>query len=174
MTFLLNFTKIYLASMRAISLITFVLCVFEQELHGLKNFPVFGCDRAPLTSKFSISANPVTQDGSNYRGDITESEAFLWFDESLIHVRGGSGGVGSAAFKFGRNRQHMAPSGGNGGDGGAVLFFGDESFNTLFGFRGRSTFRAENGGDGGPNFANGMKVYLAMHLYTPPHSQIRM
>jgi hypothetical protein len=38
-----------------------------------------------------IMANPVNADGNQIRGDITEDEAFLWFDEALIYVRGGSG-----------------------------------------------------------------------------------
>lgn len=38
-----------------------------------------------------LHANPINADGNNYRGDITEDEAFLWFDEALIYVRGGSG-----------------------------------------------------------------------------------
>ena len=36
-----------------------------------------------------LGANPVTSDGSNYRTDVTEDEAFLWFDEALVHVRAG-------------------------------------------------------------------------------------
>ena len=100
-------------------------------------------------------ANPVTAEGSNLRGDITESEAFLWFDEAFVHVRAGSGGAGSSAVKFGKARQHVAPSGGSGGNGGSVIFTVDPSFNTLLGFRGRSSFRAENGADGGLEFANG-------------------
>jgi GTPase involved in cell partitioning and DNA repair len=35
------------------------------------------------------------------------------------------------------HRQHAAPSGGSGGDGGNVIFYVDDNFNTLFGFRGR-------------------------------------
>lgn len=101
-------------------------------------------------------ANPVTSEGSNYRGDITEQEAFLWFDEAFVHVRAGSGGAGSNAVKFGKARQHMAPSGGSGGNGGSVIFTVDPSFNTLLGFRGQSSFRSENGADGDLEYANGV------------------
>ena len=104
----------------------------------------------------ALWANPVTAEGSNYRGDITEQEAFLWFDEAFVHVRAGSGGAGSSAVKFGKGRQHVAPSGGSGGDGGSVIFTVDSSFNTLLGFRGRSSFRAENGQDGGFEYSNGL------------------
>jgi GTP-binding protein len=47
--------------------------------------------------------------------------------------------------------------GGNGGDGGNVVFYVDPSFNTLLGFRGRSSFKAENGVDGGLEYATGPK-----------------
>jgi len=109
-----------------------------------------------LSRTRTLWANPVTAEGSNYRGDITEQEAFLWFDEAFVHVRAGSGGAGSSAVKFGKGRQHVAPSGGSGGNGGSVIFTVDSSFNTLLGFRGRSSFRAENGQDGGIEYSNGL------------------
>ena len=31
-----------------------------------------------------VNANPITSDGSKYRSDITEEEAFLWFDEAMV------------------------------------------------------------------------------------------
>jgi GTP-binding protein len=104
----------------------------------------------------SLYANPVTAESNNLRGDITEKEAFLWFDEALVYVRAGSGGSGSNAVKFGKARQHVAPSGGNGGNGGDVIFEVDNSFNTLLGFRGKSFYRAENGDDGDLEYANGL------------------
>ena len=54
-----------------------------------------------------LRANPVTADGSNFRSEVTEENAYLWFDQAVIHVRGGSGGAGSNAFKFGKGRQHL-------------------------------------------------------------------
>jgi len=109
------------------------------------------------TRSSTLCANPVTSDGTKYRGDITEAEAFQYFDEALLFVRGGSGGAGSNAFKFGKARQHVAPSGGSGGDGGSVIFTVDRSCNTLFGFRGRPNFKAENGKDGDKDYATGTK-----------------
>jgi hypothetical protein len=32
----------------------------------------------------AIFANPINSEGSKYRGDITEEEAFLWFDEAMV------------------------------------------------------------------------------------------
>eukprot|EP01035_Chromulina_nebulosa_P018568 gene18568-24291_t len=101
-----------------------------------------------------LIANPVTADGSSYQ-QISEQEAFLWFDEAYIYARGGSGGSGSNAVKFGKSRQHVAPSGGNGGKGGDIILTIDRSSNTLLGFRGKSTYKAENGFDGQLEYANG-------------------
>lgn len=112
-----------------------------------------------------LFANPVNQEGSNYRGDITEQEAFQWFDEALIHVRAGSGGHGSSAVKFGKARQHRGVTGGSGGNGGSVIFTVDPSTNTLLGFRGKTGFRADNGDDGDLEYANGLNgkhFYLAV------------
>lgn len=35
----------------------------------------------------AIFANPINSEGSKYRGDITEEEAFLWFDEAMVSRR---------------------------------------------------------------------------------------
>ena len=35
----------------------------------------------------ALRANPINSDGSKYRGDITEEEAFLWFDEAMVSYR---------------------------------------------------------------------------------------
>jgi hypothetical protein len=67
-------------------------------------------------------ANPITSDGSNYGTSVTEDEAFQWFDEALLFVKGGSGGTGATTFKLGKDRQQGPPSGGSGGDGGSVIF----------------------------------------------------
>lgn len=113
----------------------------------------------------SLKANPINNEGSNYRSDITEQEAFQWFDEAFIHVRAGSGGHGSNAKKFGNRRQHIGVTGGSGGTGGSVIFTVDSSTNTLLGFRGKTGFRAENGQDGDLEYANGLNgrhFYLAV------------
>ena len=136
----------------------FIFVLMETGDALLKRSLLFTSRQQQYYDKRAIMfANPVTQSGSNYRGDITEDEAFLWFDEAMIHVKAGSGGAGASTFKFGKARQHVAPSGGSGGDGGNVIFYGDESFNTLFGFRGRSSFKADHGEDGALDYANGLK-----------------
>ncbi len=117
------------------------------------------------TCGVALRANPINNEGSNYRSDITEQEAFQWFDEAFIHVRAGSGGHGSNAKKFGNRRQHIGVTGGSGGTGGSVIFTVDSSTNTLLGFRGKTGFRAENGQAGDLEYANGLNgqhFYLAV------------
>jgi GTP-binding protein len=78
------------------------------------------------------------------------------FDEAVVYVRGGSGGHGSNAAKFGKARQHMAPYGGSGGNGGSVYLVADSSLNTLRGFSKFRSFRAENGLNGDKEYKNGV------------------
>jgi len=109
-------------------------------------------------STSELHANPVTKEGSSYdRSSISEEESFQWFDEALLFVRGGSGGAGASTFKLGKDRQHGPPSGGSGGDGGNVIFEADRSLNTLLGFRGRESIRAEPGEAGSADYCNGKK-----------------
>jgi GTP-binding protein len=66
--------------------------------------------------------------------------------------------------KFGKNRQHIAPSGGDGGDGGNIILQVDSSINTLMNFRARNHFKAENGYDGNCDYQTGKK---GSDLYIP-------
>ena len=125
---------------------------FSEGLNGKKVF----------NSLLSLRANPINNEGSNYRSDITEQEAFQWFDEALVHVRAGSGGAGSNAKKFGNRRQHIGVTGGSGGTGGSVILTVDPSINTLLGFRGKTGFRADSGEDGDLEYANGLN---GKHFY---------
>lgn len=122
-------------------------------------FPTFSIQKTincvTKRTNLVLYANPVTSDGSNYGKYTSEEDAFLWFDEAMFYVRGGSGGAGSNAVRFGTNHQHRYPIGGNGGNGGNVVFVADSNINTLLGFRGQSHFRAENGLEGGMQYMTG-------------------
>ena len=41
---------------------------------------------APYRQSVALNANPINSEGSKYRGDITEEEAFLWFDEAMVRI----------------------------------------------------------------------------------------
>lgn len=83
-----------------------------QKIFSHKSLSITRIQANPVTSgiillKYNIylyNSMMTIIDGTSYQ-DITEDEAFLWFDEALIYVRGGSGGSGSSAVKFGKARQ---------------------------------------------------------------------
>jgi hypothetical protein len=41
---------------------------------------------ASFRQSVALYANPINSEGSKYRGDITEEEAFLWFDEAMVSL----------------------------------------------------------------------------------------
>jgi GTP-binding protein len=71
-----------------------------------------------------------------------------YFDRAKIYVKAGDGGMGSTAFRREAQVSMGGPSGGNGGDGGAVWIVGDAARNSLLSFRKTVHFRASNGQNG--------------------------
>ncbi|MBU1228607.1 MAG: GTPase ObgE [Proteobacteria bacterium] len=69
-------------------------------------------------------------------------------DEATIIVRSGKGGSGSASLKRAKNLPKGGPDGGDGGKGGDVIFRASTRLLTLYDFRVRSMFEAENGVNG--------------------------
>lgn len=69
-------------------------------------------------------------------------------DEASIIVRSGKGGNGSASLKRAKNLPKGGPDGGDGGKGGDVIFRASTRLLTLYDFRVRSMFEAENGVNG--------------------------
>lgn len=72
----------------------------------------------------------------------------MFIDRALIQVKAGDGGNGSASFRRGPGIPKGGPDGGNGGDGGHVIFQVEEGLNTLVDFRGTHHWAAENGENG--------------------------
>ncbi len=69
-------------------------------------------------------------------------------DEASIVVRAGDGGDGCVSFRREKYIPRGGPDGGNGGDGGNVVFEVDRDLDTLKGFHSRRNFKAENGENG--------------------------
>lgn len=72
----------------------------------------------------------------------------MFLDRVKIQIKAGNGGNGVVSFL--RNAQTMkgGPDGGDGGKGGDVIFLATDDLNTLYNFRFKKKFVAENGENG--------------------------
>ena len=68
-----------------------------------------------------------------------------FIDEVEITVISGNGGNGCVGWRREKYVPRGGPDGGNGGQGGSVIFVADENFNTLMHFRGQKVFTGEDG-----------------------------
>ena len=78
-----------------------------------------------------------------------------FLDEARIFVRSGDGGKGAMHFRREKYVPLGGPDGGDGGQGGSVIFRADRGLNTLFSFRRNRRFVAPNGEAGGPSRMHG-------------------
>ena len=69
-------------------------------------------------------------------------------DELKIHIKAGNGGKGIVAWLHERGKEFGGPSGGDGGNGGAVRIRAVRDIGILAKYRHEKEFRAENGGAG--------------------------
>ncbi|WP_224365822.1 GTPase ObgE [Hyalangium versicolor] len=76
-------------------------------------------------------------------------------DEVRIFVKAGDGGHGAVAFRREKFIERGGPSGGDGGNGGSVIFVGDPQLTTLLDFRYQQHHRAKNGENGMGSDCNG-------------------
>lgn len=81
----------------------------------------------------------------------------MFIDEATIRVRGGCGGSGMIHFVSDRNNPRGGPDGGTGGPGGAVILRASPSVSTLYPFRNRPLFAAEDGVNGERNTRRGAR-----------------
>lgn len=78
-----------------------------------------------------------------------------FIDEVKITISSGKGGNGCTSFRREKHVPRGGPDGGDGGNGGDVYFQADEGLNTLFHFRGKKLFAAQDGEDGHGSLCNG-------------------
>ncbi len=76
-------------------------------------------------------------------------------DETKVTVRSGRGGNGSVAFRRERNLPLGGPTGGDGGDGGSVVFVADENADTLLPLARTQLYIAGSGEPGKGNNRHG-------------------
>ena len=81
----------------------------------------------------------------------------MFIDEATVRVRGGCGGSGVIHFISNRNAPRGGPDGGTGGPGGAVILRASPSVSTLYPFRNRPLFAAEDGVNGARNTRHGAR-----------------
>ena len=79
----------------------------------------------------------------------------MFIDEVEVEVIAGNGGNGCLAFRREKYVEMGGPFGGNGGDGGDVIFEVDEGLNTLIDLRYHKRYRAKNGEHGEGKAKNG-------------------
>lgn len=78
-------------------------------------------------------------------------------DEAVISVRAGKGGHGCVSFRREKFVPRGGPDGGNGGDGGSVYFKGVSNLLSLYDFRLKRNYEAENGRPGEGSQCHGRK-----------------
>lgn len=81
----------------------------------------------------------------------------MFVDEATVYVKAGKGGDGLVTFRREKYVPRGGPSGGDGGDGGSVIFAVEPGLRTLLDFKYRQHFVAENGRPGGPSKRSGRK-----------------
>ncbi|MEN9800827.1 MAG: hypothetical protein RL653_4524 [Pseudomonadota bacterium] len=77
-------------------------------------------------------------------------------DQVRIYVKAGDGGNGAVAFRREKFIEKGGPSGGDGGNGGSILFVADQNLTTLLDFRYQQHHRAPSGQHGMGSDCNGI------------------
>ena len=81
----------------------------------------------------------------------------MFVDTAKIFIKAGNGGNGCTSFYTEKYVNNGGPDGGNGGEGGRVIFRAVSGKNTLSDYKFAKHFRAENGENGKPRYSAGKK-----------------
>ncbi len=96
----------------------------------------------------------------------------MFIDKIKIYLKAGNGGNGAIAFHREKYVAAGGPSGGDGGNGGNIIFRVDGGSNTLLAFRYKRKFVAGNGGDGQGSKFHG-KTADDLVILVPPGTLIK-
>lgn len=88
----------------------------------------------------------------------------MFIDQANIYVKAGDGGNGMVAFRREKYVPDGGPAGGDGGNGGDVVFVVDEGLHTLMDFHYNRHFKADKGQNG---MSKGMHGRAAEDLFIP-------
>lgn len=79
----------------------------------------------------------------------------IFLDEAKINIKAGNGGNGIATFFHLKTGGKKISNGGNGGRGGDIVIKANDNINTLYGFKKKIHFKAEDGKPGSTNNQSG-------------------
>lgn len=96
----------------------------------------------------------------------------MFLDKVKIECKAGNGGNGVVAFRREKYVPNGGPSGGDGGNGGSIIFKVNKNMDNLGDFRFKKKFKAENGEDGSGNNKFG-KSGSDLVIYVPKGTVIR-
>ncbi|WP_226037032.1 GTPase ObgE [Aquibacillus saliphilus] len=96
----------------------------------------------------------------------------MFVDQVKVYVKAGDGGNGLVAYRREKYVPNGGPAGGDGGNGGNVVFEVDEGLNTLMDFRYQKHFKAPRGENGMSKGQHG-KNSEPMILPVPPGTTIK-
>ncbi|QTM99946.1 GTPase ObgE [Sediminibacillus dalangtanensis] len=96
----------------------------------------------------------------------------MFVDQVKVYVKAGDGGNGLVAFRREKYVPMGGPAGGDGGNGGDIVFEVDEGLNTLMDFRYQKHFKAKRGENGMSKGQHG-KNSEPLVLSVPPGTTVR-
>lgn len=91
----------------------------------------------------------------------------MFIDLVKIHLKAGDGGNGMVSFRKEKYIEKGGPFGGDGGDGGSIIFIVDEGLRTLMDFRYQQHFKGKRGEHGKSKAMHGRNAE-DMYLKVPP------
>ncbi len=95
----------------------------------------------------------------------------MFIDQAIIQVRSGKGGNGVVHFRREKFVPRGGPDGGDGGKGGDVILEVIPTLNTLFAFRHRTRYQAEEGANGARNNMTGRSA-ADLTIQVPPGTMV--